>query len=278
MENNVIQKDYLIEYLSFISICETEKPINEINTTLINACATISLKLQGNAIALSPEQIRERVDKIPFILSADFSKKTPQSTKKHISKKRIILNAAIIALLCVILSVFSIGHYIHPGHIFLNDKFGSVFNAPVGETFSYENDNEIVSIGDTKIYESTKDFFKHESYDVLLPGVLPEKIEISRILVTPYDSTIIVAFNSVITAYEIKLNKPLSADYEINTTETMQITNITCYIQRLHDINRIQIYFEHNGNSYVLGGPCTNEQQLIEIIEGLVDRNSAKKK
>ena len=277
MENNVIQKDYLIEYLSFISICETEKPINEINTTLINACTNISLKLQGKAIALSPEQIRERVDKIPFILSADFSKKSPQSTKKHISKTRIILIAAIIALLCVILSVFSIGHYLHPGHIFLNDKFGSVSNAPVGETIPI-GDIDFVSSGNSSQYKSTKDFFKHEKHNVLLPGALPEKIEISRILVTPYDSTIIVAFNSVITAYEIKLNKPLSADYEINTTETMQITNITCYIQRLHDINRIQIYFEHNGNSYVLGGPCTNEQQLIEIIEGLVDRNSAKKK
>ncbi len=277
MENSAIKKEHFIEYLSFVSLCESEKPISEINTALITACTNISLKLQGKSFTLSPEQIKERVEKIPFILPADFGKEAPQNTKKHISKKRILLIAAIIALLCVILSVFSIGHYLHPSHIFINDKFGSVFNAPVGETIPI-GDIDFVSSGNSSQYKSTKDFFKHEKHNVLLPGALPEKIEISRILVTPYDSTITVSFNSVITAYEIQLNASIPDVYKKDCEETMQINDITCYVDKMYEINRTQIYFEHNGNSYLLGCVSNNEQQLIEIIEGLVDRNTTKKK
>ena len=58
----------------------------------------------------------------------------------------------------------------------------------------------------------------------------------------------------------------------------MQINDITCYVDKMHEINRTQIYFEHNGNSYLLGCVSNNEEQLIDIIEGLVDRNTTMKK
>lgn len=277
MENSAIKKEHFIEYLSFVSLCESEKSISEINTDLITACTNISLKLQGKSFTLSPEQIKERVEKIPFILSADFGKEAPQNTKKHISKKRILLIAAVIALLCVLLTVFSIGQNIDFSHAYINEKFGSIFNVPVGETIPI-GDQELVYTGESNSYDSTKDFFNHEKYNVLLPGALPEGIELTRIISTPYNSTITVSFNSAITAYEIQLNASMPDVCKKDCEETMQINDITCYVDKMHEINHTQIYFEHNGNSYLLGCVSNNEEQLIDIIEGLVDRNTTMKK
>ena len=129
---NYESKQRLTSYISFVRDCELEKPINEINEEIVGACVKLLLKLQGKKVAFTTEQIKEKVRKIPVVLHADTSNKTNPNVRKHINKKKILLIAAIIALLCAILAVFSIGYNIDYWHAVMNDKFGSVFKEHSG--------------------------------------------------------------------------------------------------------------------------------------------------
>lgn len=263
---NSNSKQILIRLLTFIRDCEAEKPLDEMNMGLIEACVKLLLKLQKKEIVFTTEQIKERVRKIPFVLTPDFGGETTKKVKKYTTKKKILLVAAIIAILCALLAVISIGHNIDYWHSVMNEKFGSVFNVPVGEEFVDGND-EFIHAGDSVIYTKTDKFFENEPYDVLIPTKLPDEIGLVDILITKPTNTITVSFDDVITAYEIYVNSPLPQEIIDISNKTVILNNLTCYICKFEDINSVQIYFEQNGNYYNISG--TDEQILLDMIENL---------
>ena len=97
---NVKSKEILIALLHFIRDCELDKPLGESNEELVDACVRLLLKLQGKTESLTTEQIEDRVRKIPFVISADFDGEANKKAKKYTTKKKILLVAAIIAILC----------------------------------------------------------------------------------------------------------------------------------------------------------------------------------
>lgn len=263
--DNTKSKKNLIALLHFVRDCELDKPFEECNHEVVEACIKLLLKLQGKVVAFTTEQIEDKVRKMPFIFTLDTENEHKRNVRKY-STKKILLIAAIIALLCAILAVFSIGHNIDYWHSVMNDKFGSVHNVPVGEVF--ENGNkEFFSNGSGVFYKDINDFQKNEKINVLLPSQLPNELSITRIQVSGSKRNIFVCFNSYITSYQISLNTPLSQDIIENANEILSINNLTCYLYRLDDVNTLQIYFTHNNHLYCIDG--TDEQILLDIINSL---------
>ena len=263
---NYESKQRLTSYISFVRDCELEKPINEINEEIVGACVKLLLKLQGKEVAFTTEQIKEKVRKIPVVLHADTSNKTNPNVRKHINKKKILLIAAIIAILCAILAIFSIGYNLDYWHDIMNDKFGSVHTVPIGEFFENENE-EFVNTGIGVFYEDINEFRKNEKINILLPLELPDNTSITRIQISESKNKIYVSFNNVITSYEIHLNTHLQKELSINSESYTTDNGIICYIEKIDQANIIQIYFENNGNTYIIGG--TDEQNLLDIINNL---------
>ena len=67
MDTNFQDKDRVIEYLSVIRDAEVNKPPQESDEELIEASVGLLLYLQDKNAELSPEQINEAVEKIPFV-------------------------------------------------------------------------------------------------------------------------------------------------------------------------------------------------------------------
>ena len=67
MDANYQDKDRVIEYLSVIRDAEVNKPPQESDEELIEACVGLLLYLQDKNAELTPEQISEAVEKIPFV-------------------------------------------------------------------------------------------------------------------------------------------------------------------------------------------------------------------
>ncbi len=255
-----VTKQHLIEYISFIRDCELEKPLEKIDEEFVSTCVTILLRLQNKKATISDMQIENNVNSL-------ISTPTPAPDKLKVYKsKKILLVAAVIAISFALLAVISIGHNIDYWHSVMNEKFGSVLNVPIGEKFMEGND-EFVHAGDSVIYTKTDKFFENEPYDVLIPTKLPDEIGLVDIMITSSTNNIAVSFDAVITAYEIYLNTQIPQEIIDLSNETVVLNNLTCYILRFEDINSVQIYFEHNGNYYCIGG--TDEQILLDIIDNL---------
>lgn len=263
-------KNNLIALLHFIRDCELDKPLGKCNEELVDACVKLLLKLQNKSTDLTAEQVEDKVRKIPFVISADFNgnakNNTNKKTKKHTTKKKILLVAAIIALLCALLAVFSIGYNLDYWHNVMNERFGSVSNVPIGEIF-VEGNEEFVINGINVFYENVKDFRRKEKSNVLLPSELPDNTSITRIQISEVENKIYVSFNSVITSYEINCNTSLPTETTLNLESYITNNGIICYIDKINESNIVQIYFEYNGNTYIIGG--TDKQILLDIINNL---------
>ena len=254
-----------IEHLNGIINYEVEKPYKEMDADLVEACVELSLELQGKNFTLSNEELEEKVRKIPFVDIAEITA-IQQNKRKKIKKKRILLIAAIIAILCAILAVFAIGYHLDYFHSILKDKFGTVFNAPVGETMIEGND-EFINTGSNNLYTDVNSFYKNEKYDVLLPNKLPDGIELTNIVIFENYRNITASFSAEISSYEVYLEKSIPQTILDVANETIDINTHTCYVCRFDDVNSVQVYFEHNGNYYSIGG--TNEQILLDVIRNL---------
>lgn len=263
---NSNSKQTLIRLLTFIRDCEAEKPLDEMNMGLIEACVKLLLKLQKKEIVFTTEQIKERVRKIPFVLTPDFGGETTKKVKKYTTKKKILLVAAIIALLAMLGSIVSVANE------------WNIFDY-VREYIGYENvihDKEYrdngMSFTSNQIvasFDNINDYSKNNTYDILLPTYLPSEISVDKIIVSDmienYRIDMILSDNTF--SYFV-LTDTLFPEIIINNCdETVVVGSKTVYITSLPDIGIYQMYFEHNGNYYEL---CyTDKQELLKVIENL---------
>ncbi len=267
MFNKDKKSDTLIERLYTVMDLESQKPCEEIDTDLIEACTELILELQGKNLTMSKEEIQEKVSIIPFVDMDDFNK----AKRKKVNKRRLLLLAAIISILCILLSTTSISQNFdsHRMYQFVKDKFGSVFNVPVGVP-QIDGNEEFIHNGKPHIYHSAKDFFKKEKLDILLPAKeLPNDIEIVTIDYAKDFNSVCVLFTKDIVSYEVALNSELPQWVKDYYDTTFEINGLLCYVDEMPDVGRTQIYFEHKGNAYTIGS--TNSQILPDFIEALED-------
>lgn len=270
MENNINSKEKLIAYLSLVRDQETEKPLNEADNDLIKACVELLLELQGKEVTLSTEDIEELVRKIPFADTEMIKTVNAKGKVRKFKKKKILLIAAVIAILVAILSIVSIAF---EWNIFdaLKDKFGTVANAPAGVE-QQENGITFERLGKDKMYNNVEEALEKENLDILIPKNLPNKKEIKSVNIHEYEETkqIFVLFNDEKLNCIIDINKSIPTEVVNNYNEKININNTTCYIFDMKDVGVVQVYFEYKNNCYKY--TYNDKQVLLEIIEKLEEQ------
>ena len=269
MKNKYKNNADAIKYLSALCDKEVQKPVEEMDCELIESTVELLLKLQSKKVSLTEKEIEEKVRKIPFTESSDNVKefKVNKNVRTKTTQGRILLIAAVIAILVAILSFVSVA-FEWDIHDIMKDKFGSVHSVPVGEEQN-ENGASFINNGNSKIYTDIDEFVKHEKSftSILLPSVLPENCEITSIAVCQTEA--IFTFNNE--SLSLSINKLADIpSYVYDDKNKIQINNINCYIEKLEDVNLVQIHFEYNNMYYRF--TSDNKQILLDIIENLEEQ------
>lgn len=240
------------------------------DVSLVMACVELILELRGETVNFTPEEVEEKVRKIPFVEETTTLNTPPKSVKGRSTKvksRKILLIAAIISILIAIFAVSSIAF---DWNIFdeLESKFGALFNMPVNEEVNV-NGLTITMNGDSVVYRDLKTALKSENINVLYPTKLPFELTITGISLYQESSKdkVVYSFNDPSFTFTIILNKCIDKEIKNVSTEVLKIKDLECYIIDMPDINSIQIYFEYNGDLYLM--VYNNKQELIEVIENL---------
>ena len=262
-------KSELIKNLESLYDLEIKKSIETIDTDLLDEIIAFGLELNELEVTLTPEEIEEKVRKIPFVETATLNT-TPTSVKGKTTKvksHKILLIAAIISILVTIFAITSIAF---DWNIFdeLKNRFGRVADAPVNEELDI-NDISVFMYGANKDYKSLDEALNAINRDILYPSQLPLNITLKRIVLHKEDSKdkIVFVFDDANFTYTILFDETVSEDKKTVSTETIKINNINCYIFDMPDLGQIQVYFTYNNDLYMLS--CNNKQELIETIENL---------
>lgn len=269
MDKIMSDKERLIAHLEILRDAEESKPVNEKDNELIRACIVLLLDLQGKKLTLTEEEIEERVRNFPFVAEnkgIDNQKNTEGKNKK-VSKKKVLLVAACIAILVALFSIASIAF---KWNIFeeLKNRFGTVADTPVGVQYEFDGVS-VIRPEKIETYKSIDKAIDSETLDILLPDYLPKDIFVQNICVYQENSfeEVNIVFNNSDLYFFVKMNSDISIEVIDDADETKIINDKQCYIKNLSDIGVCQVYFQHNHNVYKL--EYTNMEELIKLIENL---------
>ena len=264
MEKAKQNKDNLIMYLEFLRDTEAAKPVDEMDTDLIEACVYVLLDLQDKHVSLTPEQIQEKVRSIPFKDSSEFDE-YKKAKKKKLKKKRVLFIAACIGILAALLVLGSVA----TEWDIVKEYFGDSTKIPFNIEYFFDNES-VIRHNSNGIYETISEAEKAENIDLLEPTYLPDGNEIVDIGFTTEEG-----LHTGI--YGFSLGPPLSMEFSMQEkipddimafimyTET--INNLECHFVEMDDINMVQAYIMHNGIVYNI--TYNNKEELVKIIENL---------
>ena len=266
----IVTKHHLFEYLSFIRDCELEKPLKGINEELITAHTHVLLKLQHKDTSMADEELSERINNIPFVITPDFNNENLKKNKKRIRAKRILIIAATIALLYALMaSIISYSH--STDDQFLRDIIETIGleNIVYGKEYNVNGttyiENEYIAY-----YDDITDYPKDNPYNILLPTYMPKDTRLGSISVANRNNgnyTVLVSSNIPTLSYEMYPDTKIPQVIIDNAPETTVINGKTVYIVEIPDVGQYQMYFEYNGDYYEL--VFTDKEELIKIIESM---------
>ena len=263
-------KQEFIKKLELIRDLEAEKPIEEMDVSLIKTCVELILELRGEKPHLSTEEVKEKVRKIPFVEETTTLNTPPQSVKGRSTKvksNKILLIAAIIAIL---ITIFTLSSIAFNWNIFdeLKNKFGTVFNTPVNEEMVMGGVT-VVSNGNSNFYSSVEEALKSEKLDVLYPTKLPLDSQIERISFYQKDGQdkVTFVFSDDTLLYSVMLNSTVSEKIKNGADEVLNIKEFEIYLTNKKDFGFYQVYFEFEENVYEI--ICNSKQGLVEVIDKL---------
>lgn len=268
MSSEYNDKNKVIEYLSVIRDAEIAKPDHEADMELITACVELLLDLQNKDAHLTPEQIDELVNKIPFIETEQII--NLKNNKKKTNKIKLLLIAAIIPILLTILTLIAMADIDWSVDKKLKEMFGSVNNAPIGETF-VDNNKEFGKING-KNFDNIKDFSEECDIRVLVPGKSFTQNKIISISCMSYQNgnEIEIYFENGGLNYRIYTYDVLQKETQNLQYTQKNIKGFDCYIVDLSDVRLYQVYFNHNGYTYCFNHSDLNE--IINLIENLEEK------
>lgn len=272
MKNKYKNNADAIKYLSALCDKEVQKPVEEMDCELIESTVELLLKLQSKKVSLTEKEIEEKVRKIPFTESSDNVKefKVNKNVRTKTTQRRILLIAAVIAILVAILSFVSVA-FEWDIHDIMKDKFGSVFNVPVGVE---QNENGVTFINNGKRtkYNSIEEVLENEKITILLPENNTENLFVKSIINYTKNNTdeFFISFNNDAFNYTITVDNSIPKIDKDESEEQTTINGFNCYIDKLEDVNTIIIHFEYKGNYYKFTG--NDKQILIDIIKNLEEQ------
>ena len=268
--NNNSDNQEFIKKLELLRDLEAEKPVEEMDVSLVMACVELILELRGETVNFTPEEVEEKVRKIPFVEETTTLNTPPKSVKGRSTKvksRKILLIAAIISILIAIFAVTSIAF---DWNIFdeLKSRFGTVADVPVNEEVDVDGVTVVIR-GKNQKYTSVEEFCEKQGFRVLYPQKLPESIVLKKVVLQQINSKNKLAFifDNTNFTFHITFDNNISDEVKEVSTEVLEINELKCYFIDMIDISATQIYFEYNGDLYYLS--YNDKQDLIEIIENL---------
>lgn len=270
MEKSLNNNQKAIDYLLFLRDKEIEKPQNEMDFDLIEACVELLLDLQNKKADLSPEQIEERVRKIPFKETIETN--SVKLNNKKTTKKKIFLIAAVIAILVTIFTLISTAT---EWSIFkeIRERFGNPANMPF-EVKINANDESFFKYNPT-FSGSFEEAKEQGVIDFLVPKDFNgcpkiDHIESTKLKNSEYVSVIFNDKNITYTIYRNQKMPQLLKDSD--NVIIKEINKINCYIEFLDDVKATQIHFEYDGSYYFFTHNYQNEADkdfLLKLVENL---------
>ncbi|MBQ6935026.1 MAG: hypothetical protein IJN49_00630 [Clostridia bacterium] len=268
--NSKTDNQEFIKKLELLCDLEAEKPVEEMDVSFVMACVELILELRGETVNLTPEEVEEKVRKIPFVEETTTLNTPPKSVKGRSTKvksHKILLIAAIISILIAIFTTISVAF---DWNIFdeLKNRFGTVADTPVNEEMEI-NGITVFMYGEEKKYKTIELALQKENISVLYPTKFPENIILQQVSLYEHNSRnrLTFAFNDTNFVYYVVIDEKILEDTKNISTEVVNINGKECYITEMKDINITQIYFEYNRNLYYLS--YNNKQDLINVIENL---------
>lgn len=166
----------LRDKLTAIILLETSKPYKEMDSDLVSECVEFLMDLEGTK-RLTKAETEQRVNDIPFKGKVTAINK---HIKKRIRAKRIIIVAAILAVLLAIFSIAAVSFT--NAEDSLLDRFGEYIVEVMkgGEHKDFDN-IELIKHDESKTFSSIEDFAEHENIEILFPTWLPENNKITEI-------------------------------------------------------------------------------------------------
>lgn len=272
MKNKYKNNADAIKYLSALCDREVQKPVEEMDCELIASTVELLLKLQGKKVSLTEKEIEEKVRKISFTESSDNVKefKVNKNVRTKTTQKRILLIAAVIAILVAILSFVSVAFEWDIINS-MKEKFGSVFNIPVGVE-QVENGVTLINNGKNTKYKSLEELIEKEDINILLPKNLPYSIKTDKIYITKdkTNTKINVTFSDENLFFLVILNSDIPDGNKEICKEKISLNSIDYYISTLTDVGMTIVEFSYEGNYYTISSD--DMQILLDIIENLEEQ------
>ena len=267
--NNDFQTQELIKKLELLRDLEAEKPIEEMDVSLLTTCVEFILELRGETEMLSPEEVEEKVRKIPFVdtTSLNTSPENVKSKTTKIKSRKILLIAAITSLL---ITIFTFSSIAYNWDVFaeLKNRFETVANAPVNDEIEVDGIS-VYMYGENKDYDTLENAIKAIDLDILYPSKLPDDVVLKKITFHTFDSKekLVFSFDNIDFTYTILFNNVIPKEVLSDDTEKLKINDTTYYIIDMPDLDIIQIYFEYDGDLYK--ATYNNKEDLIFVIKNL---------
>ena len=267
--NNDFHTQELIKKLELLRDIEAEKPIEEMDVSLLTTCVEFILELRGETEMLSPEEVEEKVRKIPFVdtTSLNTSPENVKSKTTKIKSHKILLIAAITSLL---ITIFTFSSIAYNWDVFaeLKNKFETVANAPVNDEIEVDGIS-VYMYGENKDYDTLENAIKAIDLDILYPSKLPDDVVLKKITFYTFDSKekLVFSFENIDFTYTILFKDVIPKEVLSDDTEKLKINDTTYYIIDMPDLDIIQIYFEYDGDLYK--ATYNNKEDLMYVIKNL---------
>lgn len=264
--NNDESNQALIEKLKEIIESESLKPISEQDIDLIDECVDYLMDLE-TGIELTDEELEKGKQHIYKLLDKN------NKPKKQIRIKGLLIAACLSALL-LLANFVALACGIDTISILKQWGYNIV------EMF--EGDKEeyggvtIIKENESLSFDSVKELKNNTSFDILVPTVFPDGVELKKIKVTgSYDAnnnyisnyhSIFFVTNKPQVSIVIFTNPDYSKDFMLDTgLLTEKIGQYMCYY--FVEESTVQCYFVHKNNTYVI--KAQNIDLLKIIIENL---------
>lgn len=256
------EKQSLKDKLMAIILLETAKDYKEMDSDLVTECVDFLMELEEKQ-RLTKAEIKKKVDEIPF-----HGKITAigSHVKKKIRTKRIIVVAAVLAILLAIFSILVVSFT--NAEDSLIDRFARyiVGDMKPGERMEIEN-IELIKPNETKTFSSAEELVRYENIAILFPTWMPNDNKITECCYYSDDSCgkyytldsqdpecCIIIYTEMTIPEDVKAATP-----------TKEIGKHNVYI--IIENGYAQGDFEYNGYHYSVN--TTTEEELVKIIENL---------
>lgn len=254
------EKLTLRDKLTAIILLETAKPYKEMDSDLVSECVEFLMDLEGTK-RLTTAEIEQKINDIPFKGKITAIKK---HTKKKVIAKRLIIIAAVLAILLSIFCIVAVSSET-PFERFINDMIDCiVFEMKPGEHKNIDN-IELIKHDKSLTFSSVEEFAEHENIEILFPSWLPEGNKITEIEYYSEDTIgeyYVLYCEDYIYSINIEIDKTISEDLKANHP-SKKVGEHTVYI-----VNRnghVQGHFEYNGCYYHVA--AYTEEDVLKIIE-----------